>query len=407
MKIYTLTAIFMVFSWYVFAQNDRAIYKESKSGFYQDSILTGIQDFENTKHKKEPKKYLSVDFNQYKFPTEPKDYNQQWHNQPLSQGNTGTCWCYAGISLMESEIYRQTGQQLKLSEMYIVYWEYVERAEYFVEHRGDMYFGQGSETNAVPKIMKKHGLLPAGQYAGKLKGQRFDDHSKMSKEIKSYLQYVKENNLWDKDAVVSNVKSILNFYMTEPPTVVKVQEKEMSPKEYMVEVTKLNPDDYFCFMSTMSKTYNQKGELEEPDNWWHDDSYYNLKLDDFISVLTSALEQGYTVSICGDVSEPGYDRYEEVGIIPDFDIPQKYINQDSREFRINNGASTDDHCIHLVGYTKKDGHTWFMIKDSSSSAFDGPNKGYRFIREDYARLKILAVMVHKYGAKEILDEIIK
>ena len=29
------------------------------------------------------------------------------------------------------------------------------------------------------------------------------------------------------------------------------------------------------------------------------------------------------------------------------------------------------------------------------------------MREDYVKLKILAVMVHKYGAKDILDKIIK
>jgi len=407
MKKFTLLAVIMMFAANTFAQNDQVVYKESKNGFYQDSIQAGIKEYENKKNAQEPGKYLSVDFSKYEFPTNPEDYNPQWHNQPLSQGNTGTCWCYAGISLMESEIYRQTKQEIKLSEMYIVYWEYVARAEYFVDHRGEMYFGQGSETNAVTKIMKEHGLVPARQYTGKLKGQRFHDHSKMSKEIRSYLHYVKENNLWDKEAVISNVKSILNHYMGEPPTKVKAENKEYTPLEYMTEVTKLIPDDYFCFMSMMSKTYNQKGELVEPDNWWHDDNYYNVELDDFISILTGAFEEGYTVSICGDVSEPGYDRYEEVGIIPDFDIPDKYINQHSREYRINNGSSTDDHCIHLIGLTKKYGHTWFMIKDSSSSGFDGPNKGYRFIRDDYARLKILAIMVHKYGAREVLDRIIK
>lgn len=407
MKKILLVALSIMIMMSAFSQKDKTIYKDRVNGFYQDSILVGINDYENKTQVDNPKKYLSVDFSEYEFPTDIEEYKPEWHNNPLSQGSTGTCWCFAGISFLDSEIYRQSGQEIKLSEMYIVYWEYVARAEYFVENRGDMYFGQGSETNAVIKNMKKHGLVPAAQYTGKLKGQRFFDHSKMAKEIKSYFEYVEVNNLWDKTAVVNNVKSILNYYMTEPPTVVKVKDKEMSPVEYMTEITKLIPNDYVCFMSTLSKTYNQKGELEEPDNWWHNDDYYNLELDDFISVLTNALDNGYTLSICGDVSEPGYDKYAEVGIIPDFDIPQKYINADSREFRINNGSSTDDHCIHLVGLTKKDGQYWFMIKDSSSSGFDGPNKGYRFIREDYARLKILAIMVHKYGAKNVLNGIIK
>jgi len=153
--------------------------------------------------------------------------------------------------------------------------------------------------------------------------------------------------------------------------------------------------------------YNQKGEMKHPDNWWHNQDYYNVNLTDFISIMKTSLKEGKTFGFCGDVSEPGYDKYAEVGIIPTFDIPPGYINEDSREFRVNNKSTTDDHCLHVIGYTEKDGATWFLIKDSSSSGFDGPNKGYRFIHEDYARLKVLTVMMHKYAAKDVLDKIIK
>ena len=296
---------------------------------------------------------------------------------------------------------------VKLSEMYIVYWEYVARARYFVQHRGDMHFGQGSEANAVTRIIKDHGLVPAGQYTGLLNGQRFHNHGQLAKEIKSYLQFIKQNNIWDEDAVVSNVISILDHYLGKPPEYVVTKENKVTPLEYMEDILQINPDDYFCFMSTKSLTYNQKGELIEPDNWWHSKEYYNIHLEEFGELLFSALDKGYTLSICGDVSEPGYDRYTEVGIIPAFDIPADHINENSREYRIYNGSTTDDHCIHIVGYTKHDGSLWYLIKDSSSSGFDGPNKGYRFIRQDYVNLKILALMVHKYAAREILDKIIK
>jgi len=353
---------------------DEIIYKEKKDGFYQNSILKGIKAYENSLKPEKSSKYLSIDFDNYEFPTDVEKYKSYWHNEPLSQGKTGTCWCYAAVSLLESEIKRIHDKEVKLSEMYIVYWEYVARARYFVQHRGDMYYGQGSEANAVTRIIKEQGLVPASAYSGMLKGQKFHNHDKMAKEIKAYLHNIKANNMWDEEVVVSNVKSILNYYLGTPPEKVKVKGDEISPMEYMQNSLKINPDDYFCFMSTKSKTYNQKGELEEPDNWWHNDDYYNLRLDDFFSLMTGALDNGYSVAVCGDVSEPGYDRYAEVGIVPTFDIPEEYINEDSREFRIYNGSSTDDHCIHFVGYTEKDGKTWFMIKDSSSSGFDGPNK---------------------------------
>jgi hypothetical protein len=63
--------------------------------------------------------------------------------------------------------------------------------------------------------------------------------------------------------------------------------------------------------------------------------------------------------------------------------------------------------MHVVGYQQVKDEWWFLIKDSSSSGFDGPNKGYRFMHEDYIRLKILTILVYKYGAKEVLDDMIK
>jgi bleomycin hydrolase len=160
-------------------------------------------------------------------------------------------------------------------------------------------------------------------------------------------------------------------------------------------------------MSTSAQRYNERGELEVADNWWHSSGYININLDDFISVFKNALEKGYTVAFCGDVSEPGYNRYAEVGIIPSFDIPSEYIDENAREMRFRNGSTSDDHCMHVVGYLEKDDGWWFLIKDSSSGGFDGEHKGYIFLSEDYIKLKILAVMVHKDGAREVLDTIIK
>ncbi|MCD4730801.1 MAG: hypothetical protein K8R74_09395 [Bacteroidales bacterium] len=391
----------------IFAQNDNAVYKEKKDGFYQNTIQKEIKEFKNRDNETIPGTYLSVDFEGKDFPVNIDEYTQFWHNPPLSQGATGTCWCFGSVSYLESEIFRTTGQKVQLSEMFFVYHEYIERAQSFVKERGNMNFGQGSEANAVPKLMKKYGAVPASAYTGKLEGQEFHNHDGMLKELKAYLKWVKESNSWNEQMVINTFKNILNTYMTEPPSIFIYEGKEITPKEYLENSLQLDPDDYFSFMSTQSKTYNEKGELVEPDNWWHDDSYYNVHLDDFLFIFKSAITEGYTMSFCGDVSEPGYDRYEEVGIIPSYDIPSDYINEDSREYRMYNKSTTDDHCMHIVGYTEVKDDWWFLIKDSSSSGFDGPNKGYRFMHEDYIRLKILTILVYKYGAKDVLDDIIK
>lgn len=384
---------------------DKLMYKSSKDGFYQNTIQPAIKTF--NEENPEKKKYLSMDFSGEEFPTDPDQYQQLWHNDPLSQGATGTCWCFATISFMESEIKRMHNLEVKLSEMYVVYQEYIARANYFVENRGEMKLGQGSEANAVTRIMQDHGLMPAIAYSGMLKGQQFHDHAALSKEFKNYLNQVKANNAWDRETVINTVKSILNHYLLEPPEEFSYNGKSYTPSSFMTDYLKINPHDYYCFMSTKAQTFHQKGLLDVPDNWWRNSDYYNIYLDEFKELLVEALESGFTVSVCGDVSEPGYDRYEEVGIIPDFDIPAEYINADAREFRFANKSTTDDHCIHFVGIYNDGTHNWFMIKDSSSSGFDGPNKGYRFMHEDYVKLKILAAMIHKNGARKVLDKIIK
>lgn len=388
-------------------KQNKAVYKEKKDGFYQNTIQKGIQEFESSHVIEEPKNYLSVDFKDQNYPTNIDDYKQFWHNPPLSQGSTGTCWCYSGTSFAESEIFRVTGKKVKLSEMYIVYWEYVERAKYFVENRGEMNFGEGSETNAVLRMMKKYGAVPVNSYTGMLEGQIFHNHSKMFDEMDAYLNGVKESNNWNTLVVSETIISILNHYMGEPPLSFQIDNMEYSPETYLSDYLKFIPSDYFSFMSTLSKTYNEQGELVEPDNWWHCDNYYNVDMNNFLSIFKNALKEGYTLSFCGDVSEPGYDRYKEVGIVPSFDIPAEYINEDARELRISNGSTNDDHCMHIVGYLENDDAWWFLIKDSSSSGFDGPNKGYRFLHEDYIKLKILTILVYKYGAKDVLDKIIK
>jgi len=286
--------------------------------------------------------------------------------------------------------------------MYTVYYEYIEKARGFVKTRGNSFFGQGSEANAVTRIWRKYGIVPAEVYKGVLAKDGRHDHSEMFRKMKDYLEFIKEHNYWDEEEVISHIKLILNKYMGEPPKKFVWKGKEMTPKQFLTEVLKLNLDDYVVFMSTKSIPFYTKGELKVPDNWWHSKEYHNIPLDEFYSIIKNAIKKGYSIAIGGDVSEPGYNGFEDAAIVPTFDIPEEYIDQDSREFRIYNRTTTDDHGIHIVGYTRYAGHDWFLIKDSSRSARWGKFKGYYFYREDYIKLKMLAFMVHKDAAKEVL-----
>jgi bleomycin hydrolase len=388
-------------------KKDKAIYKEKQAGFYQNTILKGISSYQQQKEQKATAKYLSVDFGSKDFPVNPDDYTILPHIDPPSQGSTGTCWGFSSTSFVETEVTRITGKKIALSQMFVVYHEYIEKARAYVQSRGTSNFSEGSEVNATMGLLKKYGTVTKAAYSGLLEGQEIYDHREMVKEMQSYLKTVKRDNSWNEKVVIETITDILNHFMGEPPSKFRFENQEYTPLDFLNEVLQFNPDDYYNFMSTTSQTYNQKGELKVPDNWWHNKDYYNVPLDDFISIFKYALTKGYGVAFCGDVSEPGYDRYAEVGIVPSYDIPHEYINEDAREFRFYNRTTTDDHCMHVIGYLEKDDAWWFLIKDSSSAGFDGPHKGYLFMHEDYIKLKILSALVYKYGAKNVLDKIIK
>ena len=392
------------------AQNkDKSVFLTPKPGFYQNSILKDDRDVAGREAPPAEHKIFTADLSGYQPPAKVELYtNRQWHNPPVSQGNTNTCWCFSTTSFLESEAYRISKMKVKLSEMYTVYWEYVEKAKRFVEKRGESDYNEGSEANAVTRMWKKYGIIPEADYSGLLGDRKFHNHEAMIKEMKTYLESVKSRAAWDEEAVVATIKSIMKHYMGEPPLEITVAGKKLNPLQYLNDVLRINPDDYVDILSYSQEPFYAHVEYKVPDNWWHSKDYCNVPLDVYMEALRKAIHNGYTVSIGGDVSEPGFDRKTQCAIIPDFDIPSAYINDDARQFRFSNQTTTDDHGMHLVGSTIKDGREWFLIKDSGSGSRNNdpaaPEFGYYFFSEDYVKLKMMDFTVHKDAVKELLTK---
>ncbi len=392
------------------AQNhDKAVFLTPKPGFYQNSILKDDRDVTERLAPVAEHKIFTVDLSGYQLPAKVELYtNRQWHNPPVSQGNTNTCWSYSTTSFLESEVYRISKIKVKLSEMYTVYWEYVEKARRYVEKRGESDYNEGSEANAVTRMWKKYGAIPEADYTGLQGDRKFHNHEAMIKEMKTYLESVKNRSAWDEEAVVSTIKSIMKHYMGEPPSEVTVAGKKLNPLQYLHDVLRINPDDYVDILSYSQEPFYAHVEYKVPDNWWHSTDYFNVPLGVFMGALKKAIHSGYTLSIGGDVSEPGFDRQTQCAIVPDFDVPSAYINDDARQFRFSNLTTTDDHGMHLVGSAIKDGKEWFLIKDSGSGSRNNdasaPEFGYYFFSEDYVKLKMMDFTVHKDAVKELLTK---
>ncbi len=407
-----LLAVLLLAASSVWAQpKDKAVFKEYQPGFYQNFILKDISQVKEKQNPPKVHKRFVMDQSGMDLPNDPGLYKQQWHFPPVSQGNTGTCWCFSTTSMYESEVYRLTGQKIKISEMFTVYWEYVEKARRFVRERGNSLFAEGSESNAVGRIYKKYGAVPEEVYSGLTGGRKFYDHGDMFEEMNTYLQSVRKANAWNEEEVIATIRAIMDHYMGTPPEQFTWKGKTYTPKQFLHDVLKINPDDYVDILSYEQQPFWQQVEYEVPDNWWHSKDYYNVPLEVFMKALNEAVRKGYTVAIGGDVSEPGFSRETNVALIPDWDIPSDYINDDARQFRFSNKTTTDDHGMHLVGWLEKDGQMWYLIKDSSSGSRnvgkDDKKFGYYFFSTDYVKLKMMDFAVHKDAVRDILKKFSK
>jgi len=383
---------------------DKGKLMEYKNPFYK-SIEKAIKEFE--KEKEEPKLKFKMDFTGHDLPKSKAEFTQVWHNDPVAQGKSGMCWCYATTSLLESECYRLHKKKIKISELHTVYWEYVEKARRFVREQGDSFFGQGSQANAVLNIWKKYGCVPAEAYTGKKPEQVHHNHTKMFNQMKTYLQSVKRDSAWNEKLVLNTIKSILNHHLGKPPRKFTYDGRRMTPKQFLGNEVKIKPDDYVDVLSLMTAPYWGKAEYKCPDNWWHSKRYNNVPLDDFMHTLKQAIQKGYSLFIGGDVSESGYFSFKDVAMIPSYDIPSAYIDEHARQFRFSNKTTTDDHAIHVVGYQERENGAWFLIKDSGSGARNGAHPGYYFYHEDYIKLKIMYFVVHKSAVKDLLGHMTK
>ena len=383
------------------AQRDSVMREMQRAREAQQAARDSLRDLVDQRYaeqeaaKREDRFELRLDWTGIDKPAGPESFSPAFHFPPVAQYMTGTCWSFCATSFFESEVQRLTGRRIKLSEMWPAYWEFVEKARRFVRERGHSRVYSGSQDQGVRDVYRKYGAVPAEAYAGVLSPDGRHDHVRLSEEFENFLSWVEEHDLWDEDLVVSYVRALLDREMGPVPETFEFEGRAYDPQTFLREALRLDMDDYVTVISTMKQPFGEWVLLDVPDNWRRQEDFLNLPLDDFYGVVKAAATSGHTVSIGGDTSEPGVDGVEGAAVVPTWDIPAECIDQASRELRIENGTTTDDHGVHLVGYVRHGGQDWFLVKDSNRSSRYGRFKGYYFYSGDYIRLKMLSGMVHK------------
>ena len=339
----------------------------------------------------------------YDIPQEIEQLKPRFHFAPVNQDTTNACWSFSTLSFIESELQRVKGQNIKLAVMFPVYYAFIEKAKRFVQTKGQSRFKAGDLFPTVIEVIQNYGMVPEEVYQGETRNKSTRNHKQMEKEIEELKNRIIENNNWNEDAALQALKEILDSHLGEPPASFTFRGETLTPLTFAEKYVDLPWSDYILVTSFGYAPFDSFTELEVPDNWKNIDQYFNVSLELFYNSMISALNNGFTLAIDGDIKEPGRLGIDDICIIPDYDIPGAYITQEARDYRFDKGVTEDDHLMHVVGFAQIDGEDWFLVKDSWRDAFEGKHKGYFFYHEDYVKLKILAYLVHKDGIPEIMD----
>lgn len=326
------------------------------------------------------------------------------------QHRTGTCWAYATVSFLESEILTAKGEELDLSEMQIVRHIYPRKADQYIRYHGKASFSQGGQAHDAVFVMENVGLVPENFYPGLEYGAENHNHGEMVAMLKGMVEGINNKHnatltpKWD-DAI----DAVLDVYLGETPDKFTHHNEEYTPASFAA-YTGLNAQDYVELTSYNHHPFYREIILEVPDNW-SNDQYFNLPLDDLVRVMEHAFEKGYSVVWDGDVSDLYFSHHKGLALVPakstdpDHDpsqdstylIPQEQrtIDQQERQNTFDKQSSTDDHLMHLTGIYKDDlGIRYYKTKNSwgeDSNEFGG----YLYMSEPYIRLNTIAIMVNK------------
>jgi bleomycin hydrolase len=331
-----------------------------------------------------------------------------------NQAMTGTCWCFATTSLVESEEIRKENREIDLSEMFTVRNMYIEKAKNYILRNGKAQFGEGGLGHDEIRAVATYGAMPLDEYTGLLHGEKNYDHQNLFSELQRYLDSVLRRKPISNNWLEGYVK-ILDENLGVPPKEFSYNGRTYTPLSFAKDALHFNANDYVNLTSFTHQPYYQSFVLQVPDNYANG-SFYNLPLNELIEAVKYAIGKGYTVAWDADVSNQGF--MQGMGLALNLDNATSYtkdqINPDLKE--VNYDAATrqqlyenlttqDDHLMHITGVEKsKSGKTFFMVKNSWGVI--GPFDGYINVSEAYFAINTLSIVIPKAAlSKEIIEKL--
>ena len=340
-----------------------------------------------------------------------------------NQASTGTCWCFATTSFIESELLRLGKGEYDLSEMFIVRDNYTDKLNDNYLRQGKGNLGPGSVGHDWMYGFKNYGIVPDEVYNGLNYGSPTHNHGELNAFINAVAAVpVQRKN--ESEQYHKIVDAILDTYLGKIPENFTYKGVNYTPKSFAASLG-INPGDYVEITSFTHFPFYTQGLLEIPDNW-RMERYYNVPLDELIQTMDYALHNGYTIAWDGDVSERGFSHSKGVAIFPELSkvdnysttdrarlekmspgerseeafkfaspFPEVNVTQEIRQAGFENFTTTDDHLMHLTGIVKDQNGTKYYITKNSWGTDRNTFGGYLNMSESYVRAKTISILVHK------------
>lgn len=284
------------------------------------------------------------------------------------QHRSGTCWCYATLGFIESEILRLTGRTYDLCEMFVVNHDYMDCATHHVRMHGLSDFTEGGSADDVFDVIRHHGICPeeAMPAPGTLCGDTLANFTTFHPALTSMVKAIASTK--DKHPIEGwkgEVQQFIDQHLGVCPETFTYKGVTYTPQSFAASLG-INWDNYVSLTSFTHHPFYEDFVIEAPYKWRLKPSY-NIPIDKLMEVLETAIMNGYCVDWGGDVS--GDFSYTGIAELPEGVTP----TQDLRQEQFDDWTFTYDHVMLIYGIAKDaQGRKYYMVKNSwGKHGYDG------------------------------------
>lgn len=321
---------------------------------------------------------------------------------------SGTCWDFASLGFIESEILRISGKNYDLCEMFVANKDYMDCAEHHVRMHGFSQFNQGGSTDDVFEVIKKYGICPedAMPAPGSLVGDSLANFESFMPDLINTVKYYGTGNNHKQTADASgltswartvdgwrdSVQNILDKYIGKCPDSFSYQGKTYTPKTFAASLG-IDWNNYISLTSFTHHPFYDNFVIEALHKWRPRPSF-NLPLQKLMDILDRAIEKEFCVAWGGDVSgDFGY-----LGGVAKLS-EDTVVTQQLRQAQWDNWEFTYDHVMLIFGIAKgSDNQKYYMVKNSWGK--DYGYDGIWYMSEDYIKLNTTYIFLCKDAVRK-------